>query len=181
MRRTLTDDVLGTEFEQAIYAATRSLWRWEQQPAYWVGYENAAFEAFLTGKPQPPAEMPHLHGYLNRIAQMTAAGVAVGRVRVVDEPIPDYQRWMRWLDPWNREAGETIDYLPRARLVEIGPPPFEPAADWWFVDDQRLLLMHFDDTHRRVKVELLENEPEIELAKQWRDLVVAEARRGSQA
>ena len=172
MRRDLSDD----EFERSLSIARHSLWRWEQQPAYWVGYERQQFDEFLAGRPRPPTEAPDLANWMNQVAEQTGQGMTIGRVRIVDDPITDYQRWMRWMDRWNRAAGEVIDYLGRPRLDRIGPPPFAPAADWWFVDEERLVIMHFDGTYRRVGAEVLVDEPEIKLAGRWRDVVIAEAR-----
>jgi hypothetical protein len=41
-------------------------------------------------------------------------------VRVVETPPTDYQRWMRWMDRWNRAAGEDIKYLSRANARKAG-------------------------------------------------------------
>jgi hypothetical protein len=179
MRRPLTNDGPGSEFGQVLDASRRSLWRWEQQPAYDIGTERGKLDLFLAGHPEAPTESPDLVEWFGRVREKAAAGMTVGRVRVVDVPPTDYQRWLRWTDRWNREAGEVIDYLSRPRLGQLGRPPFDPDADWWFVDEQRLVVINYDDAHKPVLTELVENEPEIEMAKQWQQLVIAEARRAT--
>lgn len=186
MRRQLTDGGPGTEFWEQFPAVRISAWRFEQQRQYDLGYEVVQFRAFLDGHPESPLGNPELGSWMRQVATQKAAGIAVGRVRVVDEPITDYQRWMQWMDRWNREAGETIDYLLRAELDECGPtrrPRFAPEADWWLLDagttDARLVIMHFDEDGVRVKVELSTEPHEISLAEMWRDLTIMTARNGS--
>jgi hypothetical protein len=176
MRRTLTDGGPGTEFWEVFEGFTRSAWRFEQQRAYFIGYEHQQFDDFLAGHPQPPTDNPDLGAWMRQVAQQTSEGKTVGRVRIVDEPITDYQRWMRWMDRWNREAGETIDYLTRRRAHEVGLLPAAGEQDWWLLDDERLVLMFFDDKGFRVRVELLVDEPEVAEARRFRDLAIRAAR-----
>jgi hypothetical protein len=172
MRRSLTDD----EFDSTIFGAQRYAWRWEQQPAYEIGYETTQLEAFLAGQPQIPTDNPDMVDYLGRVRQMYFGEHRnIGRVRVVEEPPTDYQRWLRWMDQWNRAAGEDIHYLSRTVLKQMGPPPFEPDADWWLVDGEKLLIMRFaqDGSGRRLGVEMVTDEPVIKLARLWRLAVIS--------
>ena len=181
MRSSLTDD----QFDEEIFGAERYAWRWEQQRQYEIGHELSDFEEFLDGHPRVPTENSSMAWYYDRIQALTrAAGVEVGRVRVVDSPPTDYQRWRSWMDRWNREAGEEILYLPRQVLHQMGGPPFAPHADWWLIDGERLLLMHFapDGSGRRVppgtrlETELVVDEPEVHLARLWRLAAISWAR-----
>lgn len=183
MRRVLTDGGPGTEFWEQFPATRVSAWRFEQQRQYALGYEAAQFQAFLDGHPESPMDNPELGSWMRQVAAQTAAGMRVGRVRIVDEPLSDYQRWMRWMDHWNREAGETIDYLARRRLDRVGPtlrPRFAPNADWWLLDAgtpaARLVLMHFDAAGVRVRAELSTDTYDLSLAEMWRDLLILAAR-----
>lgn len=176
MRREITDGGPETEFWQELAGFKRSAWRWEQQPAYWIGYELAQFDAFLAGHPQPADENPDLRDWFAQVRRQTHdEAKTVGRVRVVNDSITDYQRWMRWMDRWNRSAGETIQYLSRSGAEAAGLIPATGGTDWWLFDDERLMLMHFDDEYRRVKVEILVDEPEVEQARRWRALAIATA------
>lgn len=172
MRQTITDE----QFWQNLAGFKRSAWRFEQQPAYDVGYEHEQFDDFLAGQPKPPAENPELGAWMTQVAKQTSEGRTVGRVRITDDPLTDYQRWMQWLDRYNREAGETIDYLSRERAVEAGILPAAGKADWWLFDDARLMLMHFNEQGKRVKVELLVDEPEVAAARKTRELAIRAAR-----
>ena len=176
MRRQLTDGAPGTEFWEVLETFKHSAWRFEQQPAYFIGYEHEQFDAFLAGNPQPPTENKDLGDWMTQVKRQTSEGKSIGRVRIVDEPITDYQRWMRWMDRWNREAGEVIDYLSRRRAREVGLIPAAGAEDWWLLDDTKLVLMFFDEKFFRSRVELLVDEPEVVRARKFRDLAIRAAR-----
>ena len=64
---------------------------------------------FLAGEPEPPTEVPVLRAWFEQVAGLTRRGRRFERVRVHEDPPPGYQRWERWIDPWNVAAGETID------------------------------------------------------------------------
>lgn len=174
MRRTLTDGFPGCEFEQMLASFAQSAWRFEAQPAYWVGYERKQFDLFLAGEPEPADRNADFAAWFTQIAGQVADGKTIGRVRIVEEPPTDYQRWMLWMDRWNTEAGETIQYLTRNAARAAGLP-VDDGRDWWLFDDRRLMVMYFDDEHRRVRVELLEGEPEVEQALEWRRIAIEAA------
>lgn len=175
MRKVIED----AEFWRELANFKQSAWRFEQQPAYAVGYERGQFDAFLAGRPQPPTDNPELRDWMESMARHTREGRTIGRVRIVDEPMTDYQRWLRWVDRWNLEAGETIDYLSRRRALEVGLLPHVGPEDWWFLDDTRLMLMHFNAEGAREKVELIVGEPQVARALEWREFAIRAAREES--
>lgn len=181
MRRTLTDGDPTTEFWQELANFRRSAWRFEQQEKYFIGYEHQQFDDFLAGTPQIPTENPELGSWMKQVARQVSAGKVVGRVRIVDEPLTDYQRWMRWMDRWNREAGETIDYLTRPQARAAGILPAAGEQDWWLFDDERLMVMSFDERGFRNKVELVVDEPEVARAREFRTLAIRAAHEASHA
>lgn len=172
MRKVIDD----AEFWRQLAGFKRSAWRFEQQPSYDIGYEQDQFAAFLAGRPVPPTDNPELRAWMKQIADQVTAGKTVGRVRIVDDPLTDYQRWLRWMDRWNIEAGETIDYLSRRRAHDVGLLPAAGRADWWFLDDERLMLMHFNERGVRFKVELVDDPLAVAGARKWRDLAILAAR-----
>lgn len=176
MRRPITED----EFFHRIAAVERSAWRWEQQPAYEIGYERQQFEDFLAGRPAPLTDNPELRGWMQLVAQQVSEGKTFGRVRVVDDPPTDYQRWVRWGDQWNREAGETIDYLTRSAALAAGLPA-SGGDDWWLLDDATLMVTHHDSQGRIVGKELLVDEPEVDQARRVRERALQVAQNGDTA
>lgn len=169
--RTTIDDA---EYWRQLASYERSAWRFEQQPAYWVGYEREQFDRFLAGDPELPTDNTDLRDWFTQVGQQVTDGKTIGRVRIVEEPPTDYQRWMLWMDRWNRDAGETIQYLTRSAARDAGLP-VDDGKDWWLFDDERLLLMHFDDEYRRIKAELLVDEPEVAQARAWRQAAIEAA------
>lgn len=181
MRRVLTDGAPGTEFWQEFENFEYSAWRWEQQPAYFIGYEHEQFDKFLAGHPESPTENADLGDWMRQVAAHVAEGKTYGRVRVVETPPTDYQRWMQWMDTWNKGAGEEILYLPRPVAVEAGIIPQIGPDDWWLFDDRRLVIMRHDEVGRRVEVEVFEEEPEVAEALRWRRVASKVARRRMRA
>lgn len=165
MRRDLTDGDFSGEFWDQLANFQRTAWRWENQPVYEIGPERANIEAFLAGTPHDPMADEYLAPWMHQVAAQTTARKQIGRVRVVEEPPTDYQRWERWLDRWNREAGEAILYLPRSyvrRHLQF-MAPFE-GTDWWLFDDARVMIMHFDAQGVRTRVELTDNRRDVTAA-----------------
>ncbi|RZU46533.1 hypothetical protein EV385_6607 [Krasilnikovia cinnamomea] len=159
MRRTLTDGDFGTEFWQQLATYQHTAWRWENQAVYEITAEQASVDAFLAGHPSDPMEDPYLAPWMRQVAEQTAAGKVIGRVRVLEEPPTDYQRWERWLDTWNTAAGEHIEYLTRTQARQLAEHSPFGKADWWLFDNARVMIMNFDANGRRIQVELTD-EPE---------------------
>jgi hypothetical protein len=160
------------EFYRELYGIRRIAFRWEAQPAYALGYEAEAFARFLAGSPVPPPELEWWRPWLDRIARMTAEGRQFSRVRVVDEPTTNYQRWMIWTGQWNAEAGEQISYLPRSMARQLAIPM---ASDWWLLDDERLIIMRYTQSGEIAGKELITDTDVIAQHQEWRDLAVLNA------
>jgi hypothetical protein len=134
--------ITGEEFDEALATYQVSAFRLEQQPAYQVDYEAGHLAAWLAGDPIPPDEIPGFPEWTARIREQTAAGRIMTRVRVHDIPPTDYQRWLRWVDPYNVEAGEILHYLPRPEAVAAGIVASQ--GDFWLLDSTRLIVMRYD-------------------------------------
>lgn len=168
MSRTLTDD----EWAELLKEFEHSAFRLEQQPSYMVDVETGTVARFLAGDPQDPREIPHLDSWFDQIARLTAEGRKVGRVRIVEDPPTGYQRWEQWLGRWNAEAGETIRYLTRQCALEVGVLPAAGSDDWWLLDDERLIVMHFDKDGRLGQTELVADPDRVTSAQSVRDLAI---------
>ncbi len=95
----------------------------------------------------------------------TAKGKRFERVRLVDQPPTDGQRFLAASGPANVQAGEDIRMLPRAVAVELGLPSF----DFWLFDSRLLARFHFDDADDTLGVELTEDPAAVVMACQARD------------
>jgi hypothetical protein len=168
MGTQLTDAEFGGQLRSFKHEA----FRLELQPAYSEPDEHDTVATFLAGHPQPPTEVPGLRAWFEQVADLTGQGKRIQRVRVHDDPPTDYQRWERWIGEWNTAAGETIHYLTRQRAHEVGLLPAAGNLDWWLLDFQRLIVMHFDDEGHRIRTELITDPKLIVQACAWRDLAV---------
>lgn len=171
MHATFTDEQFQTELSDF----TSSAFRLELQRAYTVGDEQELFDGFLAGQPQPPDTRDDFRAYYDSIRRKTEAGITVERVRLVDSPPTDYQRWTRYMDRWNIEAGEVIHYLQRKAAKKAKVTKAFGGRDWWLLDDQRLILMTFKKG-RRTNLEITTDKNELQQARSWRDLAITTAR-----
>jgi hypothetical protein len=171
MRTALTDE----QFLDQLGRYERSAFRLELQRVYTVGYERDLFDRFLAGNPEPPTTYGRFRAWYDEVAQRTASGVITERVRLFDEPPTDYQRWTRYMDRWNLEAGEVIHYLARARALEAGLLEAFEGRDWWLLDGHRLMLMTYDNDGRRTHTELSTDDNTVQEARWWRDLAIRTA------
>lgn len=173
MTRGRTLDAAG--FADALHRFDHTAFRLELQDQYLEAEEAELYAAFLRGDPPPPTTVPGLSAWYSAITDHVRQGKRVERVRVQQGPPTDYQRFERWMDPWNTEAGEVMRYLTRDLAHRIGLLPAAGNTDWWLHDSARLIVMHFDDEGHRIHNELIDD-PEVVLqACKWRDLAVHHA------
>lgn len=166
---TLLDDA---KFSEVLLSFEHTAFRLELQRSYAVAHEAPQFAAFLRGDPQPGPDDPELRDWYKGVAGHVAQGGKVERVRVQEDPPTDYQRFERWLDQWNIEAGEVMRYMTRQRAHEVGLLPAAGDADWWLLDSARLIVMRFDDAGHRIASELVTDPEAVLQACKWRDLAV---------
>lgn len=166
-----------TEWAEQLRTFDDTAFRFECQPAYAEAEEAEAVRRFLAGNPQAATEVPELRAWFEQVATLVADGRRIERVRVHDEPPTPYQRWVRWIDQWNRAAGETIGYITRATAHAAGLEPALTDVDWWLMDEERLIVMRFDTRGRRIENELVDDPARVAQACAWRDLAVRLATR----
>lgn len=160
------------EFKRHLRDFEATAFRLELQRAYDEPTERDTVARFLAGEPQPPIEVPSLAAWFEQVSRQTAAGKTITRVRVQEDPPTGYQQWERWIGEWNERAGEQFIYLTRQQAHEIGLLPDAGSTDWWLLDDQRLIVMRFNDTGRRISTELEDDPQAVAQARTWRDLAV---------
>jgi hypothetical protein len=166
--RLLADD----EFIPAVLAFDHTAFRLELQAAYAEPEEDALYAAFLRGEAESPAGVPELQDWYAAIADRVARGARVERVRVQQRPPTDYQRFERWLERWNIQAGEIMRYTTRERAYETGLLPAAGNDDWWLLDSSRLVVMQFGAGGRRTRNVLVTEPVTVLRACAWRDLAV---------
>jgi hypothetical protein len=157
--------------DELLRSFRRSAFRFETRSTYALGYEQADFDRFLAGSPVPPTELDWWRPWLEEISRMTAGGKTVSRVRVLDDPPSDYQRWEMWAAPWHSRAGERIAYVSRSEAMRAMLPLWL-GGDWWLLDDERVICMHFTEDGA-IEARTTSSDPgTVARFIEWRDLAV---------
>lgn len=127
------------EFEELFTAFSDSAFRLETLPAYHEAVERDAVGRFMAGR---PPDDTWIQGYLDMVRAATEQGRRFERVRVLQCPPTDYQRFVMDLAArCNIPAGEQIRVLDYEQARERGLPI---GSDFWIFDDARVAVMHFD-------------------------------------
>ncbi|BCB80903.1 hypothetical protein GCM10022251_79660 [Phytohabitans flavus] len=163
------EQLTGEDFNSLFRYFTDTAFRLEVQPVYAVTDERESIEEFLAGEPRPVTEFPFYAAWLDQIRAVTSQGRRVERVRVLEEPPTDYQRWEMWSGQYNIDAGETIRYISRSRAIEAGLPVRD---DWWLFDSQRLALMRFAPDGEPLGGEIISDSETVARHQAWWDLAV---------
>ena len=158
----------GKQFADA-FDFTRSAFRFEVQPVYAIGPERADYQRFLAGSPVPPPDCDWLRPWLDRLALWAREGKTVSRVRVLEEPPTDYQRWLLWGAPWM--TGEDTRYMNRSIAREVSGLPL--ACDWWLLDDVRVIEMRFTRLGKIRSRTLVTDAEAVAAYCGWRDIAVS--------
>jgi hypothetical protein len=106
-----------------------------------------------------------MQDWLHMVREATAEGRRFARVRVVELPMSDWNRYSYLLAAHNIAAGEDIRYLTRDQDEAAGLP----NQDYWLFDSSKLVVMRFDEADRFIGGELVEDPVEIVQANYWRD------------
>ncbi|MGW4250561.1 DUF6879 family protein [Streptomyces californicus] len=120
-------------------------WRLETRREYAADQSSEEYKAFLQGVAPPLDDGPW---FTNARAQ-TSEGRRIERVRLVDEPPTDNQRYLLTTTPSNLAAGEDIRYLHRSKADTIG---LAEAGDFWLFDSRILARFNWEDSDRRMEL-----------------------------
>ncbi|MFE5512247.1 DUF6879 family protein [Streptomyces sp. NPDC056529] len=146
-----------------------SAFRLETRRGYATDRAGARFQAFMHGT--LPATEPD-HPWNVNVREKARRGARFSRVRIIDEPPTDGQRFLMATAAGNTAAGEDIRVLRRATAERLG---VDLAHDFWLFDSRVLVRMHIDDTDTTVGVELVEDQAQVLAACQARDTAQAAA------
>ncbi|MFF8813191.1 DUF6879 family protein [Streptomyces pactum] len=155
----------GDRWRQFFDAFQRDAWRFEAQPVYTMPRETENLARFLRGEPKPADHNARWH---ERVRGYVASGRRIGRVRVVRQPLTDYQRYQfAWGIPGNIAAGEDI------RVLDVTHDDFGlplTGQDWWMFDDSRVVHLNFRPDGTQINRETADSDPEPYRA--WRRLAL---------
>jgi hypothetical protein len=112
-----------------------------------------------------PGDLSWMQPWLRMVGEAKEDGRRFARVRVVDLPMSDWNRYSYVLAAHNIAAGEDIRYLARDQGSAAGLPD----QDYWLFDSSKLVVMRFDEADRFIGGELVEDPAEVVRANYWRD------------
>lgn len=126
-------------------------WRLETRREYAADQGTEEYARFLAGVDPPrDTEGPW---FANARAQ-TGQGKRIERVRLVDEPVTDNQRYLLATTLDNLAAGEDIRYMARSTALQLRLLDF----DFWLFDSSVLARFNWEDSSRRME---LDDDPEL--------------------
>lgn len=131
-----TRDAYGTEVESPHMAKWR---RGETDDFAWLGW------------------------WLEMLRGHRAAGRTCRRLRVVSEPVSDYQRWTLSHAHLFVDAGEDIRYAPRPRLATIALPG---SGDFYVFDNRLVLFLHYAGNGTNTAFEITEDPDTVAFCRQ---------------
>lgn len=156
----------------AMFRECSDAFRIEAQPSYLTSpAEGEALAGFLAGNPQPPSAFPVWQSWLDQVREWTEQGKTIARVRIIDYPPTDYQRWSIWCTRWHRDAGEDIRYMSGERAHDHGIP----RVDWQMFDHERLVFLDFTPAGEIAGKTLVTDSAVIRRYQAWRALAVSRA------
>jgi hypothetical protein len=132
--------VSTVDLGQLFESFTVSAFRLETLPEYLVPQDVEWLRLFRQGSPRPPER--DSRPWLQTVRDANARGARMQRVRTVETPLTEYQRFQfSWGYPENMEAGEQIsilDHKPDGLLV----------VDFWLFDNTTAVVLEYDDQGR---------------------------------
>jgi hypothetical protein len=132
---------------------TRHAFRLETLDAYDVGSDGEDVARYLRGErsPDPARKEP----WLAQLRAERAQGKLRQRVHVLRSPLSGYLRYeCEWGYLPNEAAGEDIRILDLTERTR--PPGLDIDHDFWLLDDQHVVRMHYDQDGRFTGAEVLE-------------------------
>jgi hypothetical protein len=150
--RAVTRDDLGA----LCRGITHSFVHLETRDAYGTEVELTHWAKWLRGEPD---DFGWLDWWLEMVRGHRAAGRTCRRLRVVSEPLSDYQRWVLSFTGMFVDAGEDIRYVPRPRLVGLALPG---SGDFYVFDKQVALFLHYAGSGINASFEVSEDPDTVE-------------------
>ena len=135
-------------------------WRLETRRAYASNRRGPNWSRFQAGE-----ALSFDSDWYTNVRTQTCAGKRVERVRLLDDPLTEDQRFLLETGLGSVEAGEDIRNLTRAHAQELRLPDF----DFWLFDSKILARFAFDEDDTTVGVYVTEDPAEVLAACQARD------------
>lgn len=114
----------------------RSMVHLETRDAYGTETELPYMAKWKRGEPD---DYVWLEEWCQKIRDHVDAGRTARRVKIVSEPLSDYQRWAYGVFTPIAEAGEDVRWVPRRSVSTI----CIPGNDYYLFDSERVVFLHY--------------------------------------
>lgn len=144
-----------SQLRQVLETSTQDLFRWETLPAYEVASDGSDYRRYLDGAdaPTPERKQPWLH----TLREWTDQGRLRRRVRIIHNPITNYERYAcEWGYALNSQAGEIIRVIDLARNRLLPAELTRIAGDFWLIDGGEVVAMHYQPDGQFRAAEILD-------------------------
>lgn len=151
------------DFARLFDTIVHSSWRWECQGHYEVDADT--LDRWRAGLPYEETEAGRQwYAYIRGLRDR---GIPFQRVRMLTEPLTEYLRWMLTTTHRNVQAGEDIRWISQSKARDLGMPDY----DFYLLDDNRVVIMHFDERKLLTGEELVDDQAAVDHHRGLRDLV----------
>lgn len=123
------------------------LFRLESLPAYSVESDGDDFRRWLAGD---LSLSDHQRQWMDVLRRERAEGRITARVRVLSQELTDYELYSCHIYAHNAEAGEDIRVMRRGEHPQADLEPAVGRGDFWLIDDDEAVDMHYDEDGRYV-------------------------------
>jgi hypothetical protein len=130
-------DSSSEELTELCKGIRKSFMHLETRDAYGTETELPQWDKWRRGEPDDGAWYAW---WLEMLRGHRAAGRTCRRLRIVSEPLSEYQRWILSHVGAFVDAGEDTRYLPRPRLTAVALPG---SGDFYVFDDELVLFLHY--------------------------------------
>ncbi|TQJ56002.1 DUF6879 family protein [Streptomyces sp. SLBN-115] len=142
----------GEEWAARMQGFKREAWRLETLPWYRVPSEDGDIRDFLAGQRIDPAN--YSSSYTESLRRLRAEGKSKGRVHIVSRPLTDYLRFEFMYYAVHAAAGDDI----RIMDVTDRDNPLAGVQDFWILDNEEVVLMHYQTDGTQISREAYEGD-----------------------
>jgi hypothetical protein len=130
------DSISYEELKDWLNSFQREALHLEMRDSYGTAAEIPHLAKWEAGEPD---DTDWLQPWFDTVRSGVAAGKVFRRLRIVSEPVSDYQKWVLKDSHLFVEAGEEVCWVPRSRVSTLALP----GNDFWLFDDQTVVFLVF--------------------------------------
>ena len=130
------EEITEDDLTELTSSFKHSMIHMETRDAYGTETELPHMAKWLAGEPD---DFAWLDEWCAKMRSHVDAGRSARRVKIVSEPLSDYQRWVYTVYTPIVAAGEDVRWLPRPKVSTI----CLPGNDYYLLDNMRVVFLHY--------------------------------------